>query len=384
MNDILSIQSNINGILSGLGFLRTLGKSGNYDIWTSPVDSNVWLAIPRSFNVDQMGEFIGIVAETIAYTLGLDANGTLREELINQLQGLNYKIYNRVKLNKDYGSDSVPFEIVQVMTMRSISSFRTFTHLKSKVLQDIPMEDFQFNHTQRGSFVIPISIKYTLQTEPFPTMPNELNTLLHDYLNKLETISLSSVDSKDDFIENMFENGVDSKIVKDFIGSKSSLATIRNKYENIIEELTVSSSLNPILDQSLNKNENTFPTVNFSNIRPVPDQFIEELEQVEIKSNNLQIEEYGVPIVVEVDGIDKTGSAKFTVLGYAGITPDKPFKAHTGEQTRERLNMFAKAFPESTRITLKGDIRKKRGETGRIIIGEVMQIEEESIQRSML
>lgn len=63
---------NSSKILEKLNFNRTDSTSGKYDIWTSPRDPELWVAIPKHMSESQRSYFENIITDTILTDLNIN------------------------------------------------------------------------------------------------------------------------------------------------------------------------------------------------------------------------------------------------------------------------------------------------------------------------
>lgn len=364
-------MENIKYILQNLEFIRTDGKSGKYDIWTSPKDSELWVAIPKERDSSQMDYFNNILAETLLYHLNLKQTEENKNELLSQLVDLNYKMFNKISLNEQNYISSVPYELAQVVTLRNITGFRTYLHQFSQKLSDIPIERFKLNHTKKGSFIIPISILCEKEDSPLPTFPTELSKMVRGYLDKISMIKDLNTKDVQKFAKDAFEREISSTILEDIIGFKDSIASTTEKYKSQLKEVQIFSNGNPILDFNISETDKSYKTVDLFNLNPLPEEYFNTLVNLETKQNETLLEAHGVDMYVEVDSINITGTAMFNVYGVDNKILEKPFKAQTVKLSKERIDLCADALKTRAKIKIKGDITKKKKKIGEVVVDEI-------------
>jgi hypothetical protein len=354
-----------------VGWQKQTSKSGKYIIWTDPSDDDTWTRLPISeadadYPVYQQKNLL-----ILLYALDLAENQSNTIELASQLKAYNYKLINRIVGNQAFGSEAIPYELATMIPEKNIEAFRYFYATKVKKRTLLPIEKFEFNHTEQGSFVIPVSI---LVDEPQPStvrLPSHTNLYLHQYLNAIEELIAIPQNHEADFADRVIAQSIDSKIVKDFFGRGDSIARYKDKYVDRVKDISIGSKGSSLLDFGLKKEEKEFKEVDLGNIRPLKEDYLEVLENREVLSDESTLEADNVRIDVLVDSIDILGKAKFTVLAIDGIKNEKSFKARSGDLSKARLDKFADYFKTSQALTLRGDIKKAKGKLGTIIVDDL-------------
>jgi len=348
-----------------IGWKFSVAKSGKYDIWTSPLNEDFWTVIPSSEKAADYNFYQQKNVKVILSALSLEETSQNINEVYSQLEKYNYKIINKI-VNKG-NENQVSFELANTITNKNIDAFKFFYQSKSRG-KSIPTESFQLHHTQKGSFVIPISISAEEEQEKLVNIPSRINSIIKDYLKKIEILINEPQKDEKEFSDSIIEAEIDSKIVKDFLSeSENSIAKVKTKYEKEIEGIYITSTGNPILDFRLSKEEKTFPQIDVKKAKTLSESFLNKLEEREIEADSSTIEQHGVNIDVQVDSLDKTGTVKFSVFGIAGSSIEKPFKARSTKLTQKRLNFLADAFKSRETIVVSGDIIKSKGKVGEII-----------------
>lgn len=360
---------NIQYILGKLGLTSKVSDSGEYEIWRDPEDNASVYPIPKSYTKD-FDYYQDLVIDLLLTKL----ENTSKEEIKNQIEGFNYKLISRISFKEFDSNDSIPIELAQIITSKNINAFRTFYNYSSKGEKEIPIENFKLNHTKKGSFVIPVSILYEAENVLLDSMPNKLNSILHEYLSKIEGFKHFDLQSKERFVSSVKEQDIYSKVVTDFVSSKDSIAKTQAKYLNEIDEISITSMGNPLLDRNLPENDRLFPIITVSDLKVVPNEYISYLEEVEINENDLMLQEKGVNMVAEVDGINVNGTARFTIYSIGTTRIEKPFKSITVQLSDERITQCAEAIKDRSKITIYGDITKKKGKVGSIIVDKFTDI----------
>jgi hypothetical protein len=371
---------NIQYILSKLGLKNTPSKSGDFDIWIDSNNSNIVFPLPKSHN-DNFEFYENLVIEYLLDKFELGKGKNNFDEVKNQIEGFNYKLISRIAFKSTESNDSIPIELAQIITSKNINAFRTFYNYESKGEKEIPIENFKLNHTKKGSFVIPVSILYDVENTLLDNIPNKLNIILHNYLQKIDGFKSLDLGSKESFVSSVQEQNIYSKVVTDFLSSKDSIANTQSKYINEIDEISITSAGNPLLDLYLSKSDKNFPIIKISDLKTVPLEFINYLEEVEINENELILQEKGVNMAAEVDGINVNGTARFTIYSIGSNKIEKPFKAITVKLSDERITQCADSIKNRSRIIIYGDITKKKGKVGEIIIDDFTEDNSEQQQR---
>lgn len=355
-----------------VGWLEKESKDGKYIIWVSPEDKNLWIQLPVIEGAVDYDFYAQQNVKMLLYILDLPEDKQSIDEIISQLRAYNYKLINRIVGKSDFKSDSVPYELATTLPQKNIEAFRHFYLTRRTGKRSIPIEKFQMNHTEVGSFVIPVSI--LVEEDKNGTiipLQNETNAVLHDYLKMVDRLVNITPDDPVRYAEKVVKEEIDSKIVKDFLGKTNSIAKATEKYKEQVEGITISSTGSALLDFDLAKKEKEFAVVNIGTINPIEDEYIKEIERLEIKSDDSRVEEYGADIDVVVDNIDRNGNVKFTVIAINGKEIKKPFKASSSELTKARLDLFAEYFKNDGAAVVRGDIAKSTGKMGKIIIETV-------------
>lgn len=370
---------NSSKILEKLNFNRTDSTSGKYNIWTSSRDPELWVAIPKNIKESQRSYFENIITDTILTDLDIDITQENRNEILSQLTGFNYKIYNKISLKEQMYTQSIPYELAQITTLRSITSLRTYSHQFSTKLKDIPIDRFQLSHTKKGSFVIPISILYEEKEIVLPTFPTELSKVIKGYLNKISMLDELNTSDIKKFTEEAFERELPSSLLRDIIGPTDSIATIIEKYGKQLSHLQISSKGNPILDRDLTDEDREYKVVDLLSIKPLNLEYIEALSELETKQNEMILEEHSVYMYVEVNAININGTAMFNVYQIEDQTLEKPFKAQTVKLSDARIYLCADALKSRAKIKIKGDITKKRRKIGEVVVDNIENEDDSNI-----
>lgn len=348
------------------GWIHSEAKSGNYDIWTSPNNSSLWTVVPK----DELSEDYYYYQEKnikiLLHVLNLPENDFNTNDIHSQLIGFNYKLINKIVNRDTYSSDIVPFELADTLSNKNIDAFRFYYKVKMRG-KTIPIEDFQLHRTQKGSFIIPISIAAQPDQDKLFDVASTTNIVIRDYLKTIDNLIKIPVRDEKSFADKVIEENIDSKIVKVFLGNSDSIAKTKQRYQDKIKEISISSNGSPILDYGLSKEEKEFPEVDISGIGVLSDNFVEVLEAREVEADSSTIEESGVKINVEVDSLDQNGSVKFSVFVINGHEVTKPFKARSTKLTKNTLNSLTDAFKSREIIEVTGDITKSKGKVGEIV-----------------
>jgi hypothetical protein len=216
-----------------------------------------------------------------------------------------------------------------------------------------------------------------------PNIPNKLHSFIDDYIKNLEkVIELSTIKDKDKFIQESMSSNLESSFMKIFVSGTNNLMDLAEDYKDTLEDLEVSAESNPILDYDLADNDKNFNSADFTHLEPVSSEYINDLEQVEIKENDTTLHEEDVSIDVEVDSIDINGNAKFKVFTIEEGEITKPFKAVANLLPKAKLDVLAQAFIKREIISIKGDITKEKGKIGLIradILKNTNQIKKPSL-----
>lgn len=354
-----------NDVFTRLGWIKTEASSGKYHIWTSPNNKEVWTVVPKDINSPEYLYYQQKNIQIILYFLELEKTDMNVNDIQSQVQEYNYKLINRI-VGQNSDNDSVPFEMADVLSNKNIDAFRFFYQYKNGG-KAIPIESFQLHHTQKGSFIIPISISAEVgQNELFDT-PSTTNTILKDYLQTLDNLFKAPTTTEKIFADRMIEDGIDSKIVKAFLGNNDSVAKTKSRYEDKIKEITISSNGSPIIDFNLRSTEKNFKKVDISKIQSLPENYLQFLEVREVEADSKSIDQTGSKIDVEVDSLDQNGTVKFSVFAIDGQNLTKPFKALSTKLTKQTLNDLTDAFKSRAMIQALGDITKPRGKMGEIV-----------------
>lgn len=359
-----------------LNWIFSEASSGRYDIWTSPNDKDFWTIVPKDETGSEYLHYQLKNIKVLAMILGLDETEVNIEEISDQVVRPSYKLINRIQNKKAYSGETVPFELAQTLSSKNIGAFRTFYNLKTKGKQGIPLENFELNHTQQGSFVIPVSIFEPQSNQvTMLTLPSPINTILRDYLSVIEKLTQISVKASDAALDKIIDERIDSKIFKDFCSEADGIAAFQQKYKERIDQISISSKSSPFLDFNLSDEMKTFQEVELDSMPIASAEFISALEKREVESDGTVIKEVGATIRAEVDSVDKNGTAKFSVLQINGEEVKEAFKAKSTQLTQKTLNLLADAFKTRDSIEIVGDIKKLRGRVGEII-GDEYKTEE--------
>lgn len=363
-------------VFNRVGWIRSDAKSGKYDIWTSPKDSSIWTVVPKNESAEDYLYYQDKNIKFILYILDLPVDDFTISDIQSQLTGYNYKLLSKIINQDHYSNDIVPFELADVLSNNNIDAFRFFYKVKMRG-KTIPIEDFQLHHTQKGSFIIPISIAAQLDQNTLINVASNTNIVIRDYLKTVDKLIKIPKQEEKQFADKVIEENIDSKIVKAFLGSGSSVAKVKQKYTDKIKEISITSNGSAILDFGLSNAEKIYPQVDISSIEVLSDNFIEVLEAREVEADSSSIEESGVKINVEVDSLDQNGTVKFSVFGIDGKEVLKPFKARSTKLTKNILNSLTDAFKSREIIEVTGDITKSKGKVGEIV-GEKFDVKQKN------
>lgn len=363
-------REKFNTAFIGLSWIRSEAKSEKYDIWTDPKDPDFWTIIPRDELSPEYEYYQTKNIKVLALALGLEENAMNLEEISDQTVKSNYKLINRIENRTEYVGETVPFELAQVLTQKTIGSFRSFYSLKKRSKRSLPLENFELNHTRQGSFVIPISIFEQADKQLIPGFPSEINQILREYLEMVERLKSVSLDEREGSINEIVDQKIDSRIVRDFCSEVDGIASYCWKYKDRVSRISLSSQGSPFLDFSLERRFKIFREVELENVPMVTSDFIRAIEKREVESDDTTIDEFGAIIFAVVDSLDQNGSAKFSILEINGEKMKKAFKAKTSKLTKKTLNILVDAFKSRDSIEILGDIRKAKGRIGDITADE--------------
>lgn len=365
--------SNFKDAFEKLGWILSQAESGRYDVWTHPENSEIWTVVPKNIESKEYKFYQEKNIKMMLYALELPETEFLISEIYNQLLGYNYKLINRIVNQDTFQEDSVPYELATMLPNKNIDSFRFFYYEKTQGATNLPIDRFEMNHTKHGSFIIPISISAdindasnTANDTLFPT-PNTTNVILRDYLNKIDTLTkIDEVDPRG-FADKAIEEGIDSKIVKDFLYKSDSIAKFKEKYQDRIKDLSISSEGSPILDFKLQPRDKVFKEVDLGRIKILPDEFISTLIKREIEADDTAISEHHAKIEVSVELLSQDGTVKFSVYSINDEKMKKPFKGTTTELPKQFMDFCVDNFKDKDLIIITGDISKSKGKPAKII-----------------
>jgi len=349
-----------------IGWKQQGSGDARYSIFVDPNSSDIWTRIPKS-GKDQEYEFYQKKNTLLLlYALNLSETRENILDLNSQLKNYNYKLISRILTKSN--QDVVPYELANLVPEKNIDAFRYFYRTKTKKNKAIPIEKFELNHTEVGSFVIPVSIKVDEAPNTLVPVQSDMSIQLHRYLDAIKNLTSIPRKSSLDFAERVMADEIDSKIVKDFYGADNSIAKYKAKYEDRIDGISIGSRGSALLDYELPEDEKKFIEVDLGNVQPVDEEYIAVLEDKEIKANDSTLEMFGAKVDVLVEGLDNTGRAKFTVVSIDGHEVSKPFKAASVKLSKAKLDKFAAYFINGNAISVVGDIEKAKGKVGQIII----------------
>lgn len=361
-----------------IGWVEKPSANAHYIVWRSPNDSNLWVELPSDTNAPDYDYYAEKNVRMLLFALDLPENKHSIDELISQLRAYNYKLISRIVSNTEFKSDAVPYELASILPQKNIEAFRHYflTHKTKK--RSIPIDKFQMNHTEVGSFIIPVSILVDDEkNEKLIPMMTETNLVLHDYLRAIDTLLKIPARSPFTYAEKVVGESIDSKIVRDFLGKSNSIIKTKEKYAKIIEDITISGTGSPILDFNLDKEDREFQVVELKDSETLDEEYIVEIEKLELKLDDSRVEERAAEIDVVVDNIDRNGNVKFTVTHINGSELSRVFKAYSTQLSKARLDLFAEYFKNDGSAVVKGDITKAKGKMGSIIIDSVREQRED-------
>lgn len=361
-------------VFTKIGWGHQLSSSGNYDIWTNPHDKDVWTIVPKDISSPEYQYYQDKNIRILLYALHLEENQVNISEVKSQLLAYNYKLISRIVSKQEYDQDFVPYEIANLLPSKNISAFRAFYQIKTNGKRSLPIEKFQLSHTERGSFVIPISViaePNGEQQDSFDEVPSEMNELIREYLNTIDALLEIKPETEEQYAKEVVGNGIDSKIVKDFLGQWDSVAKYRSKYKDSLELVTLSAKPSLFLDYSLENKLKVFKTVDLSHANPLDNSFIESIERKEIEADTSTLSEKNVKIRAIIDAITRDGRARFRVVGIDNQTFKHPFTAITSELPESKINVCADALKTVDPVVITGDVTKKKHRMGKIFVDNI-------------
>ena len=355
------------------GWTRKNSADGRYGVWIKPDDPDVWTMLPTDISSPEYRLYQNKNLLMLLYALGIEENEETISELVSQLKHFNYKLINRIVPQSDASYNSVPYELATLLPDKNIDAFRYFYQTKAKRQKNIPIERFEMNHTEVGSFIIPVSISVDENDKQvsLASVQTDTNKVLHDYLSAVQTLTELPRHDADVFAKRALEEQLNSKIVKDFYGSENSVARYKEKYQKQVKEITIGSTGSYILDFGLTKEEKDFKQVDIGGISALSSDFIETLERLEIASDSTKIEEFGATLNVLVDSVNIRGTVVFEVLKINNDNVEKPFKAISSQLTKSQLDKCADYFKERKPASVLADITKPKGRMGKITIESI-------------
>jgi len=365
------INSKFKDAFTRIGWQHSNANSGKYDIWTHPENSNLWTVIPKEMDTVEYKLYQQKNIKMLLYAMELPENDFYFNEIYNQLLGYNYKLISRIETSAEFQDDSVPYELASILPNKSIDSFRTFYYTKTGGKSNIPIDKFEMNHTQHGSFIIPVSISAEVNdSETLFATPSTTNVVLREYLTKIDTltkIAREEDSNADSFAEKVMSENIDSKIVRDFLNKADSIAKYKEKYQDRIKEMSISSKGSPILDFKLKAEEKVFKEVDLGSIKVLPDDFLPTLEKMEIEADDSSINERHAEIEVSVDTLSQGGTVKFVVYSINNKKLKKPIIGTSVELAHVNLEFCIDVFKDKDLVIVTGDIMKAKGKAGKII-----------------
>lgn len=350
-------------------WIESKSSSGRYIIWTDPEDDSVWTRLPANEDALDYQFYQEKNLHVLLYALDKEDNEENLRDLLSQLKNYNYKLINRIIPKNKKLNSSVPYELATALPQKNVDAFRYFFRTHSENNQGLPIEKFELNHTEVGSFVIPVSVDVK-EDDNSTLMPltSSTNIMIRSYLDTVEKITQLPTDNPDNFADSAFTNSIDSKLVRDFMVGDKGIAKLKEKYSDEVSHVYIGSRGSIILDYGLEEGEQTFKEVDLTNLKAVGEEFVRTLEEKEIENDDTRIEEKDAKVDVIVESIDRTGRVKLTVLGLNSIPFKRPFKAYSTELPKAKLDIFAELFKNSGETTIRGDISKQKGRTAKVVV----------------
>lgn len=360
--------NNFKDAFGRLGWIFSDAHSGKYEIVTNPNNADIWTVIPKNLDSNEYKFYQEKNIKMILYALDLSETDFFISEIYNQLLGYNYKLINRI-VNKDsFQEDTVPYELATMLPNKNIDAFRFYYLEKTQGVTNIPIDKFELNHTKHGSFIIPISISAEVNdTRTLFETPSTTNVILREYLSKIDL--LTKIDEIDPvaFADKAMGEGIDSKIVRDFLSKADGIAKFKEKYQDRIQDLSISSEGSPILDFKLRPEEKTFKEVDLGGIKVLSDEFIYTLEKREIEADDSAINAHHAKIEASVELLSQDGTVKFSVYSINNEKLKKPFRGTSIELPKKYLDFCVDNFKDRDVIIITGDISKSKGKPAKII-----------------
>ncbi len=352
-------------------------STNEYEKWVFNEQSDLWTILPKGENSNNYKYYQQKNIKLLLYTLKLPENDENFIEIYNQLSGYNYKLINRIVNNGNYKGSAIPFEVANNVPQKNINSFRIF--YSSRRSKFVPIEHFEFNHTQNGSFIIPISIKAEQQADMLWEEPSPTNKVIREYLDTVERMLTIKITNEEAFAKEAMEQEIDSRIIKSFLSESIGIAKYIRKYESSIDEISITSHGNPFLDFNLSDHQKKFKKIELNEVMTIPDNFITYLEKKEDEANDETIEASNATVDVIVDLVSSNGKAQFSVVAINKKPVKKPFVAISHQLTKARINFVADSLKSQNIIEVHGDIFKAKGKAGVIVIDDI----KESIMNQM-
>ena len=373
MNTEIISREKFKDVFERLGWIHSTSKSGKYDLWTFDKNKKIWATLPRDqetieyiFNQDKN-------IRMLVYALGLPDNEISFQLIHAQLVSYNYKLINRIVNKKSFSQEVVPYELATAVPSKNIDAFRSFFLFKKHGKESLSLDKFQLNHTEHGSFIIPISIQAEAGERSLVPLASTTSILIREYLDTIDRLVKIDPGDKEKYGKKIVEEGIDSKLVKDFLNTKDSIAKYREKYHETVKEISITSQSNPILDYHLTDEHRSFKKVELGTLNPLPDEYIQYIEKLEEEADFASRKDIDAKIEAAVDSIDTNGTAKFTVFSINSEEIKKPFKARTTQLPTVFLNLCAQAFISREKISINGDLTKGRGKIGTIITSNLLR-----------
>lgn len=330
-------------------------QNGKNYIWRFVEDENIFLPLPKNPNTYDYDIFERKNAQILLQLRSLDFGENSAESLLNDIVQSYDKILiqlkgeNNIAISSAISSDLV-FETQSKVTQSIKRLIKNFNSQEKN-------SEIKMGQTRRGSYIIPLLIPVKTEGSIFITATAN-RKLISDYLNQVNFLTELKEDNKKDFAKKIFEKQIDSNIVTAILSENYGLVKTKTKYKKEIKDICLIGETNKAVDFLILEPPKEFPAVSFKKAISYSEDFIFELEKLEIKDDGKTFKYLNVSIICKVIGLmcEKTKSVKLE-LQFINGDKQQPYKIDIKDLSEQNYQMFYNALGRN--ITILGDIQKE-------------------------
>lgn len=330
-------------------------ENGKNYIWRFREDPSIFLPLPKTPNTYDYDIFERKNAQILLQLNNLDYGGDSTENLLNDIAQsydkilLQFKGENNIEI-----SSSISFDLVFEAQSKIIQSIKK---LSKNINFQEKNSEIRMGQTRRGSYIIPLLMPVKTEGGLF-VRATANRKLIRDYLNQVDFLTELKEEDEKDFARKIFEKQIDSSVVTAILSENYGLVKTKTKFKKEIQDICLIGETNKAVDFLIRESPLESPVVSFKKAIPYSEDFIYELEKLEIKDDGKTFKYPNVNITCTVIGVmyEKTKAVK---LALQLINSDKqqPYKIDIKDLSEQNYKMFYSALGKN--ITILGDIQKE-------------------------